>query len=115
STSSEPARDGPSPDRGRYSRPTMRWRICTACAIAALAATPARAQDQQPEPTIAPGVSAGGVDLSNLTVEQATAKLTTELGPALAQDLLLGAAGRPFRLTMAEAKLHFDAAATAQR
>jgi len=93
----------------------MRWRICLGCAVLAVAAAPARGQDQQPEPTIAPGVSAGGVDLSNLTVEQATAKLNAELGPALAQDLLLGAAGRPFKLTMADARLHFDAAATARR
>ncbi|MEA2254567.1 MAG: hypothetical protein QOG35_612 [Solirubrobacteraceae bacterium] len=76
-----------------------------------LLAAPAGAQDT----TIRPGVSAGGVDLSGLTVPDATAKLTAELGPRLAADLVLGAGGRTWTLTMADAKLELDADRTARR
>ena len=46
-----------------------------------------------PEPTIAQGVKAGGVDLSGLTQEQAEALLTSSLAGALDQDFVVGAAG----------------------
>src|SRR4051794_34047028 len=58
-----------------------------------------------PEPTIAQGVSVGGVDLSGLTQAQAEEKLTAELEPRLMEDMVVGAAGRPFTLTMKQAKL----------
>jgi lipoprotein-anchoring transpeptidase ErfK/SrfK len=61
------------------------------------------------------GVSAGGVDLSGLTVAEATAKLDAELAPRLAPDLLIGVAGRPWTLKMADAKLKLDSARTAKR
>jgi lipoprotein-anchoring transpeptidase ErfK/SrfK len=61
------------------------------------------------------GVSAGGVDLSGLTVPEATAKLDAELAPRLAPDLLIGVAGRPWTLKMADAKLKLDSARTAKR
>jgi lipoprotein-anchoring transpeptidase ErfK/SrfK len=64
---------------------------------------------------IRPGVSAGGVDLSGLTVPEATAKLDAELAPRLAPDLLIGVAGRPWTLKMADAKLELDSARTAKR
>jgi len=82
-----------------------------AVATAALAA-PAGAQDDR---RIAQGVSAGGVDLSGLTVDEAAAKLQATLGPQLGNDLIFGAAGRPWRLMMADAKLRFDALRTAKR
>jgi hypothetical protein len=89
------------------------------CALAA--AAPAAAQDPTttepqppPEPTIAQGVKAGGVDLSGLTQEQAEALLTSSLQDALSKDFVLGAAGLPFTLTMVQAKLKFDAHATAK-
>src|SRR4051794_8751910 len=66
-----------------------------------------------PEPTIAQGVSVGGVDLSGLTQAQAEEKLTAELEPRLMEDMVVGAAGRPFTLTMKQAKLKFDAHFTA--
>jgi lipoprotein-anchoring transpeptidase ErfK/SrfK len=93
---------------------------CAAVLCALVAAVPAAGQDPQPqpqpapEPTIAQGVRAGGVDLSGLTQEQAEALLTSSLQAPLAQDLVLGAAGIPFHLTMAAAKLTFDAHATAK-
>jgi len=64
--------------------------------------------------TIAPGVSAGGVDLSGLTADQATAKLHSALDKKLAETLFLGAGGRLFHLTATEAGVKFDAAQTAQ-
>ncbi len=61
------------------------------------------------------GMSAGGVDLSGLTVPDATAKLNAELAPRLAPDLLIGVAGKPWTLKMADAKLKLDADRTAKR
>jgi lipoprotein-anchoring transpeptidase ErfK/SrfK len=64
---------------------------------------------------IRPGVSAGGVDLSGLTVSDATAKLNAELAPRLAPDLVIGVAGKPWVIKMAAAKQRFDAERTAKR
>jgi len=93
-------------------------RLAAATVLCALAAVPAFAQDPQPqpapEPTIAQGVKAGGVDLSGLTQQQAEELLTSSLSDALNQDFVVGAAGLPFTLTMARAKLRFDAHATAK-
>jgi lipoprotein-anchoring transpeptidase ErfK/SrfK len=79
-------------------------------AVLALAA-PAQAQ----EPRIKPGVSAAGVDLSGLTVAEATQRIQTTLGPAIAKPLTLGVAGRPWQLTMEDAGLVLDAERTAKR
>jgi hypothetical protein len=94
---------------------------CASLLCALLVAAPAVAQDPQPqppqpapEPTIAQGVKAGGVDLSGMTQEQAEAALNAALAAPLARDLFLGASGIQFRLTMAQAKLRFDAHATAK-
>ena len=65
--------------------------------------------------TIRPGVSAAGVDLSGLTVEQAAARLDQAYAPRLQGDMILGAAGIPWKLTMAEAKLKLDSVRTAKR
>ena len=64
---------------------------------------------------IRPGMTAGGVDLSGLAVPDAAAKLDAELAPRLAPDLLIGVAGRPWVLKMADAKLKFDSTRTAKR
>jgi lipoprotein-anchoring transpeptidase ErfK/SrfK len=61
------------------------------------------------------GVSAAGVDLSGLDVPTAAAKLDAELAPRLAGDLLIGVAGRPWPLKMADAKLKLDSVRTAKR
>jgi lipoprotein-anchoring transpeptidase ErfK/SrfK len=97
-------------------------RLAAATIVCALAvAWPAAAQDPTtttpppaPEPTIAQGVKAGGVDLSGLTQAQAEALLTSTLSDALNTDFVVGAAGLPFTLTMQQAKLKFDAHATAK-
>jgi hypothetical protein len=80
-----------------------------ACLIASSA--PATGQVQR----IRPGVSAVGVDLSGLTVPEAAARLDQLLAPRYQGDLILGAAGRPWPLTMAEAKLKLDSVRTAKR
>jgi lipoprotein-anchoring transpeptidase ErfK/SrfK len=76
-----------------------------------LLAAPASAQLTH----IRAGVSAGGVDLSGLTVPEAAAKLDAELGSRLAPDLTIGVAGRPWVIKMADAKLKLDATRTAKR
>jgi lipoprotein-anchoring transpeptidase ErfK/SrfK len=96
--------------------PMPRRPLALAVALCALLVFAVPALGQVPQPKrIKPGVTAAGVDLSNLTVEEATLRLTEQLGPRLAPDLVLGAAGRPWKLTMAEAKLRFDAVRTAKR
>ena len=64
---------------------------------------------------IRPGVSAGGVDLSGLTVPDAATKLDAELGSRMAPDLIIGVAGRPWTLKVGEAKLRLDSVRTAKR
>lgn len=85
------------------------------CALLAAAPAGAGAATQTNEKRVAPGISAGGVDLSNLTLAEATAKLQNTIGPLLARDLTAGVAGRPFTLTAADAKVRFDAERTAKR
>lgn len=77
-----------------------------------VAITPALAQTP---PLIRAGVSAAGVDLSGLSVEQAAAKLNAELLPRLAGDILVTVEGRSFTMTMAQARLNLDAMRTAKR
>ena len=64
---------------------------------------------------IRPGVSAAGVDLSGLTVQEAALRLDQQLAPRLQGALVLGAAGRPWTLTMAQAQLKLDSVRTAKR
>jgi len=89
----------------------MRRLFAFAVLVTLLYAAPSGAQVTH----IRAGVSAGGVDLSGLTVPEATAKLDAELAPRLAPDLLIGVAGRPWTLKMADAKLKLDSARTAKR
>lgn len=87
---------------------------CLTLLVFVLAAPAAGAADDR---IIPEGVTAGGVDLSLLTVDEATAKLAADHGIAslLRADLVLGAAGIPWRLTMHDAKLTFDTRRTAER
>src|SRR5919107_3322844 len=91
--------------------------LALAVALCALLvfAVPAVGRQVPPPKRIDPGVTAAGIDLSNLTVEEATARLTEQHGPRLAPDLVLGAAGVPWKLTIAEAKLRLDAGRPAKR
>jgi lipoprotein-anchoring transpeptidase ErfK/SrfK len=89
----------------------MRRLIFLSLLCSLLLAAPAGAQLTH----IRAGMSAAGVDLSGLTVPEATAKLDAELGPRLVPDLLIGVAGRPWVLKMADAKLKLDSDRTAKR
>jgi lipoprotein-anchoring transpeptidase ErfK/SrfK len=75
--------------------------------ICALALAPARAHAD--EQRIAQGVSAGGVDLSNLTVAEAATLLDQRLSGPLAGTVAVHVAGRHFHLTAKTAKVRFDA------
>ena len=82
------------------------------CALGALPVASAAAAD----PTSVPqGVSAGGIDLSGATLDEARVRLETGVGGRIAQDLVLGASGKPWTLKVADAKLQFDALTTAKR
>ncbi len=74
-------------------------------------ATPARADDR----VIAQGVSAGGIDLGGMTVDEAAATLDSTLTARLTRDVVVSAAGRSYRLTASAAKMTFDARTTAER
>src|SRR5215211_9483682 len=76
-------------------------------------APPAAAQE--PEQRIAPGVKAGGLDVGNLTVPEASAKLAQTYGPPLARPLSIQVAGRRFRLTGKQVRFVFDTDTTAKR
>jgi lipoprotein-anchoring transpeptidase ErfK/SrfK len=85
--------------------------LATVLCSLVLAAPAAAARPTQ----VRAGVSAAGVDLSGLDVPTAAAKLDTELAPRLAGDLIIGVAGRPWTLKMADAKLKLDSVRTAKR
>jgi lipoprotein-anchoring transpeptidase ErfK/SrfK len=80
--------------------------------LAAAAASPALAADSR---VIAPGVSAGGVDLSNLTVDQAAAKLREALAAPLGRAVTVTAGAGTFRLWPSNAGVKLDAVLTARR
>ena len=92
--------------------------IAAFCAPAALAQdpapTPTPSPTPAPEPRIKPGVFAGGIDLSNLTVPEAEARLH-ELDAPLAKPVIVAVAGQRFRITGKQVKFTFDAGRTAQR
>jgi hypothetical protein len=77
----------------------------------AIAAPAAHADDR----VIAAGVTAGGIDLGGMTVDQAAATLDGALTQHLQRDLVYTVGGVPYRLSMAQAKLTFDPLRTAER
>lgn len=94
---------------------SRRTRRLAAAGLLVLACLPVAAAAAQDPPRIAPGVGAGGVDLSGLTVEQATAKLQGTLQDRLSQPIVVLAAGKRFTLGPAEAKVTLDALTSAKR
>ena len=67
------------------------------------------------EPRIAPGMTVAGVDVGNLTMAEAAAKLDPELGPKLRRDVTVAVAGRRFKLTQKAMRFEFDPAKSARR
>ncbi len=64
---------------------------------------------------IASGVSVDGVDLSGLTVDAASQKLLGTLVPPLNRNIVVGAAGRVYRLAPGQTHLSVDGPTTARR
>lgn len=83
--------------------------LLIACAI--VGAAPAHADDR----VIAPGVSAGGVDVGGLTVDAAAARLDAALTPHLSRPVVLRSGDEVFRLTAEAAGVKLDAPRTAKR
>ncbi len=86
-----------------------------AAGLLALLWIPVAVAPAQGPPRVAENVGAGGVDLSGLTLEEATAKLRAQLAPRLAEPVVVRAAGRRFVLPAADAKVTLDALTTAKR
>jgi hypothetical protein len=90
----------------------MRLPVLLSALVLLLAlAAPAGAQEQR----IAPGTKAGHLDVGGLTVDEAIAKLQGAYNASLGRPISIQVAGRRFPLTMAQAKLTFDAPLTARR
>jgi lipoprotein-anchoring transpeptidase ErfK/SrfK len=99
--------------------------VLVALVLTLAAAAPAAAQLQAPEPTPAPvvpgepviaeGVTAGGVDLSGLTVEQARVALREAIGRTIRKTVTLRLKGVQARLPTKKVKYEFDAYTTAVR
>ncbi len=112
-----PARHGAPPHRtaGTVSAVTIPARALLPALVAALAAAaPAGAQTPRPAPTIAAGITAGGVDLSGLTVDRATLALAP-LDARAKAPVVVAVAGHRFTLRTRRVKLAFDANRTARR
>ncbi|MEA2156457.1 MAG: hypothetical protein QOE11_2597 [Solirubrobacteraceae bacterium] len=95
----------------------MPVRLVLACCalMLALAAVPAAATPPLPGERIAAGISAAGVDVSGLTVEDAAARLLGTYGERLQQDVIAQAADITFTLKAADASVTFDALQSARR
>jgi lipoprotein-anchoring transpeptidase ErfK/SrfK len=93
-----------------------RFLICACCAGAVLlAAAPSGATPPLPGERIAAGVSAAGVDLSGLTVDDAVQRLEA-LSPRLESgSITVQAADLTFKLKTADAAVVFDTLTTAKR
>jgi lipoprotein-anchoring transpeptidase ErfK/SrfK len=86
-----------------------------ALTIASGSASAALAQTPPPEERIRAGVTVSGVDVGNLTVPEATAKLEQTLGPVLGSDVVVKAAGKRIPLKMRAIRFKFRADNTALR
>ena len=102
--------------RGTVSHvPLRRLLITSAAAAMLLAAGPAHAIPPLPGEQIAPGVTAAGVELSGMTIEQAELRLD-QLRPRLENgSVTVTAADLRFRLRTEDADVSLDANRTARR
>ena len=83
--------------------------------VSLVLAAPAPAAAPPLATRIGPGVTAGGIDVANLTVLQAAQKLKLTATPALqAKPIVLGVAGKPYTLTAQQAKLTVNGTKTAE-
>ena len=77
--------------------------------------TPAPAPAPAPEKRIAAGMTAGGVDVGNLTIPEATARLQEQARPSLRRTVVVRVASHKMRLSMRSIGLRFDAERSARR
>src|SRR3954453_12047077 len=75
----------------------------------------AGAQAPTPPPHIAQGVSAAGLDLSGLTLDEDGGKLYSRFSGKIGAPLSTHVAGRKFLLTIADVKLAFGVGKSARR
>src|SRR3954447_15952345 len=103
-------------------------RLLLAALVLALAgAAPATAQGTGPapppsppppppaEPVVADGVTAGGIDLSGLTLDQARVKLRQEIGHTIRKTVTLHRGTETAKLPTKHVAYAFDAFVTARR
>jgi len=105
--------------------------LVLAAVLAAVLAPAASAQEPAPTPTatpapppppapppgprIAPGVLVAGVDVSNLTLAEATARLRPALAPKLRKRVIVAVAGERYVLAPKQMRFTFDASKSARR
>lgn len=96
---------------------SRRLAIAIALGVLVLASTaiPAAASAPLPGERIAAGVTAAGVDVSGLTVDEASQKLEAAYGERMKKGVSVVGAGRRFRLTAAQAGVAFDPLTSAKR
>jgi lipoprotein-anchoring transpeptidase ErfK/SrfK len=92
-------------------------RLVLACCvlILAFAAVPAVATPPLPGERIAGGISAAGVDVSGLLVDEAAQRVEETYGTRLQQDIIAQAADVTFTLKAADATVTLDSGLTARR
>jgi lipoprotein-anchoring transpeptidase ErfK/SrfK len=96
--------------------PARRFAPLVAAAVVLLAgAALAGAQAPLPGERIVAGVSAAGVDLSGLTIDEAAQQLQTNYGSRLNEGVLVRVADIDFKLSAQAAKVSFDALKSAKR
>jgi lipoprotein-anchoring transpeptidase ErfK/SrfK len=95
--------------------PTRRILLC-ACACALVVAAPvASAAPPLPNEPIARGVTAAGIDLSGLTVDQASERLKAHSDRLEHGGVVVVVADLPFKLASADADVAYDTLTTAKR
>jgi hypothetical protein len=93
----------------------IRRLLAPLCAVLLVAAAPAAAQAPAPGELVAPGVSAAGVDVSGLTVDQAAVKINASFRGRLERNVAVLSAGRRFRLSAEASRFTFDHLTSAKR
>lgn len=100
---------------GKVSPMPPRFILVVSAVLLSFAAVPASAMPPLPTERIASGISAAGVDLSGLTVDEAAARLEGTFGPRLATDVIAQAADVTFTLKATDATVTFDTQQSAKR
>ena len=95
--------------------PTRRILLAGWAIAVALTASPASAAPPPPNEPIAPGVTAAGVDLSGLTVDQAAERLESLRERLERGGVLVAVTDIQFKLSSAAANVAFDTLTTAKR